>query len=253
MKVYLAGEAYGSKVFPQVRFNFNRLETFWSIYNKAQVEENISLYNDFLLDSGAFTFIMASRQGKDLKIDIDYFTDAYCDYINSFKVTKFFEMDVDAVYGYDKVLQLRKRIEQRTGRRPIIVFHKGRGWDEYTAHCRDYDYIALGIAGKDTAWGDWKTFYKFVEVARTYDVKVHGLGITGMKVLEKVPFYSVDSSSWTSGNRYKAFHLFDGRSIKSIPTRVLKDKFIHNHEGLALHNLSEWIKFGKYMENRCLI
>lgn len=116
-------------------------------------------------------------------------------------------MDVDSVMGYDKVKQLRRRIEQKTGKQPIPVFHKNRGKEEFIAHCKDYPYVALGIAGKDTSWADWKTFLAFVLKAKEYNTKIHGLGITGMSVLEKVPFYSVDSSSWLQGGKYRKYYL----------------------------------------------
>lgn len=123
MNLYLAGDTYGKHIFPKVDFRFNKLDTFWYIYKNAQAEKDITKYDDFLLDSGAFTFIMAKRKGQSIKVDIDYFTDAYCDYINNFHIDKFFEMDVDSVLGYEKVKQFRKRIEQRTGKQPIPVFH----------------------------------------------------------------------------------------------------------------------------------
>lgn len=251
MKIYIAGEAYGSRVFPAVDFKFNRLETFWRVFNKQQVEPNIGKYNDFLLDSGAFTFMMAKKNGKEIKIDLDYFTDAYIDYINAMKIEKFFEMDVDNVLGYKKVLQLRSRIESKTGRQSIPVFHMSRGKDEYIAHCKDYGYIAIGIAGKDVAWGNHEAFKAFVLKAQEYGTKVHGLGITGMKSLERVPFYSVDSSAWTAGNRYKGMCFFDGKRI--VNAKNLENKRIINHEGLALHNLNQWIRFAEYASNKIIL
>lgn len=249
MNLYLAGDTYGKHIFPKVDFRFNKLDTFWYIYKNAQAEKDITKYDDFLLDSGAFTFIMAKRKGQSINVDIDYFTDAYCDYINNFHIDKFFEMDVDSVLGYEKVKQLRKRIEQRTGKQPIPVFHKSRGKEEFMAHCRDYSYIALGIAGKDTSVTDWKTFLAFVMKAKEYDVKVHGLGITGMSVLKKVPFYSVDSSSWVNGSKFKSMFLFNGKELITI-RKELENKRISNQQELGLHNLREWIKLSNYLKNR---
>lgn len=251
MKIYLAGEAYGRKIFPKVNFNFNRLETFWNVFNNSHVEKDVSKYKDFLLDSGAFTFIMAAKKGAKMKVDIDYFTDAYIDYINANNLDRFFEMDVDSVLGYEKVKKLRAKIEARTGKQTIPVFHMNRGKEEFIAHCKDYSYIAIGIAGKDVAWGDSRAFSAFVLKAKEYGTKVHGLGITGMKSLESVPFYSVDSSAWTAGNRYKGMHIFDGKRI--IAAKNLEKKKIVDHEGLALHNLKQWIAFAEYANTQILI
>lgn len=91
MILYLAGDTYGKELFPRVNYKFNKLDTFWYIYNNSQAEKDISKYDNFILDSGAFTFIMAKRKGKDIKIDIDSFTDEYCDYVNAYNIDNFFE------------------------------------------------------------------------------------------------------------------------------------------------------------------
>jgi len=244
MIVYLAGEAYGEKVFRKAQWKFNRLDSFYYVRKNEAFQANIPKYNRYLLDSGAFTFIMGAH---DTKIDINSFTDEYIDFIKRHKIDLFFEMDVDAVYGYELVKKLRKRIEQGTGKPTIPVYHMNRGLDDFKAMCKDYDYIALGVAGKEFAWGDWKSFSPFVMEAIKHGTKMHGLGITGMNVLDKVPFYSVDSSSWTAGNRYKTIFRFDGQQVKTLK-EDLSNKRIHNHLGLAHHNFREWVKFAEWAE-----
>lgn len=249
MILYLAGEVYGRDIFPKVDYKFNRLETFWSIYNNAQIEKDISKYDNFILDSGAFTFINAKDKGKSIKLDIDSFTDEYCDYINTFNIDNFFEMDVDSIYGYDKVKQLRRRIEKKTGKQPIPVFHKNRGKEEFIAHCKDYPYVSLGgIVTKEAKWTP-EYMLAFVLKAQEYNTKIHGLGVTAMNVLKKVPFYSVDSSSWTTGNRFKGMYLFNGKELDKLNS-LLKNKRISDHRELALHNLQEWIKLSNYLKDR---
>lgn len=249
MKIYLAGDVYGEKVFSVNDFKFNRLDSFMYIKNDQRRKDWIKKYDDYLLDSGAFTFIMSKKK---VSIDIDYYTDEYIDFIKQYNIEKFFEMDVDSVYGYEKVKQLRSKIEAKTNRQSIPVFHCNRGFADWVSMCKDYKYISIGIAGKDVAWGDSNTFLKFVMSAKEHNTKVHGLGITGMKSLKQVPFYSVDSSSWTAGNRYKTIFQFDGREVKAINTD-LTNKRIHNHLKLATHNFLEWVKFSKANENKVTI
>lgn len=249
MIVYLAGEVYGEKVFEHNKYDFNRLDSFFYVRNNKSFQTNIIKYKRYILDSGAFTFIMSKNK---IKIDIDSFTDQYIEFINHHKIDLFFEMDVDSVYGYNKVKELRKRIESKTGKPTIPVFHMNRGLHDFIAVCKDYNYISLGIAGKDFAWGDGKSFLPFVLKAKELDCKTHGLGITGMDVLDKVPFHSVDSSSWTAGNRYKTIFHFDGKKVKSFKCDLTK-KRISNHLGLAMHNFNEWNKFSKSMENKIAI
>jgi hypothetical protein len=248
MKIYLAGEVYGEKVFEHFNYNFNRLDSFFYVKNSEVYQSLIPKYNRYILDSGAFTFIMSKTKKK---IDIDVFTDEYIEFILKNKIKLFFEMDVDKVYGYEKVKQLRNKIEAKTGMRSIPVFHMNRGLEDFIAMCKDYEYVSLGIAGKDVSWGDWKSFLPFVMKAKEHKCKVHGLGITGMNVLDKVPFYSVDSSSWTSGNRYKNIFRFDGKYVKTMKVD-LKNKRISNHLNLAKHNFEQWMKFSHSMENKML-
>lgn len=245
MNIYLAGDAYAKQVFSYFDYDFNRLDSFY--YINKETTKNIKRYKKYMLDSGAFTFIMSKKK---VRIDIDGFTDRYIEYIKNNDIDLFFEMDVDKIFGYEKVKQLRKKIESKTQKQSIPVFHTNRGLNDWIAMCKDYDYIALGIAGKDVSWGDWKAFYKFVMSAKEYNCKVHGLGITGMNSLEKVPFHSVDSSSWTAGNRYKTVFHFDGNSCKAQNHLNLNSKRIKNHLGLALHNFNQWKKFSEYMENQ---
>lgn len=249
MKVYLAGEAYGAEVFKNMDFKFKRLDSFMYVRDNKRYISFIPKYEEYLLDSGAFTFIMSKKKTK---IDIDSFTDEYIDFIKDNKIDNFFEMDVDKIFGYEKVKQLSRRIEAKTGKQSIPVFHMSRGLDDWNSMCKDYKYVSLGIAGKDVPWGDTQTFMRFVMNAKSYGTKVHGLGITGMKTLKKVPFYSVDSSSWTCGNRYKSIFFFDGKEVKSVKVD-LSNKRIKDHLKLAEHNFKQWVEFSNYMKNRTYV
>ena len=62
--------------------------------------------------------------------------------------------------------------------------------------------------------------------------KVHGLGITGKKVLQKYPFYSVDSTSWLVFQQY-------GTS-KAIPNKTLQKYHCKN---------SHWSRRNQYEIN----
>ena len=247
MIIYLAGEVFGEEIFQKVNFKFNRLDSFMYANKLSWQKKFIPFYKNYILDSGAFTFIMQAKKQKKVSVDIDSFTDQYIDFIVENKVQNFFEMDVDVVYGYDKVKQLRSRIEQKTGRKTIPVYHMSRGIEDFKAMTKEYDYIALGLGGKDFSFTDWKTFKAFNDYAKANKSRVHMLGVTGMTVLDKVDFYSVDSSSWTAGNRYGGFinQFKNGRMEQIQKPKGFK---IKDHKVLALHNLKEWIRFADYKE-----
>jgi hypothetical protein len=245
MNIYLAGNI-GRDIFKLVNYDFNKLDSFF--YVNKESTQDIKKYKRYMLDSGAFTFIMSKKK---VNVNIDEFTDRYIEYIKNNEIDLFFEMDVDKVFGYEKVKELRNKIESKTQKRSIPVFHMNRGKDDWVAMCKDYDYIALGIAGKDVSWVDWKAFYKFVMSAKEYGCKVHGLGITSMKSLERVPFYSVDSTTWVNSGRFGEHQWFNGEKITkrtavSIGMKVRDDK----KKELLTNNFLQWKKFSEYMETK---
>jgi hypothetical protein len=245
MKIYLAGNQ-GHDIFKLFDYNFNKLDSFF--YITKETTKNIKNYKRFMLDSGAFTFIMSKKK---VRVDIDEFTDRYIEYIKNNEIDLFFEMDVDNVFGYEKVKQLRNKIENKTQKQSIPVFHTNRGLNDWIAMCKDYNYIALGIAGKDVSWVDWKAFYKFVMNAKEYNCKVHGLGITAMKCLQRVPFYSVDSTTWVNAGRFGEYQWFDGEKILKRQARSLGMKVRDDKKNeLLINNLLQWKKFSEYMENK---
>jgi len=242
MIVYIAG-FYRAETFEAVNFNFNHLDSFLYIKKNPKIADYINRYKRFMLDSGAYTFIIS----KKANLDIDSYTDEYIDFISHYNIDLFFEMDVDIIFGYEKVKKLRDRIEQRVGKPTIPVFHMIRGINEFKAMCKDYSYIA--IAGKEFRHDGYKSAIPFINEARKHNCKVHGLGITGMDALRNIPFYSVDSTTWLNGNRFGAYFEFKNGIIKPVS---LPNKKIINRPKLTLYNLKTWIKFADYMEEKLI-
>ena len=251
MKVYLAATCSGvgsndrSKVLkenPPLFF----LETF---YNGARICKKVLDdvgQEHFLMDSGAFTFVH-SKKNITTK-ELDSFVDRQIDFINTFDVKNFFEMDVDQTLGYDTVIQLRKKIESKTSKQVIPVWHTNRGVQKFKDLCKEYRYIAIGgmVVGKNLTINQ---IFKLVTYAKECGVKVHGLGFTQFKYINQIPWYSVDSCSWSKNAIWggKAC-LFNGHTI--INRKVNKNGYKLNLSKLCAHNLNEWIKYQKYMYRR---
>ena len=129
MKLFLAGQApwKDEGLYEDVfsRSSIYILESFY--YADEWVEKHIPLFKDFLLDSGAFTFFSA----KPKNVNWEEYVDRYADFINRNKVSHFFELDIDKLIGYDNVLKLRKRLETKTGKQCIPVWHKFRGKENF--------------------------------------------------------------------------------------------------------------------------
>lgn len=215
------------------------LESFY--YADADTERLLPYFGDFMLDSGAFTFM----QGKGGKIEWDDYIERYADFINRNKIEKFFELDIDSVVGYEKVKEYRKKLESLTSKQCIPVWHKNRGAKEYENHCKQYSYVGIGgYVVKELKPEHFKAFPTMIEIAHKNNAKVHCLGFTNLEALKRYHFDSVDSTAWTTGNRFGYLYFFDGKTmIKRDPPNGHK---IGDSRGAALHNYAEWIKFQKY-------
>lgn len=175
-----------------VKMKYN-LMSFFYIRNKTELANFIKENSEeILIDSGAHSF----QKGK--KVDWEKYTYEYADFIRKFddnKVIGYFEMDVDNIIGYEKVLELRKILE-RVSNKIIPVWHKNRGIEEFKKMCHDYSGKIIAITGFKNEDIKDEQYLMFLKYAKKHNCKVHCLGMTRKKILNAVPFDYVDSSSW---------------------------------------------------------
>lgn len=239
MKVYLAGASsiYKENIDLLQDKTINILESFISI--NSDVVKLIDGRN-FMLDSGAFTFMR-----KTPKVNWEEYADKYADFIIENDVNYFFEIDIDSIIGYENVLLLRKRIEKSTRRQCIPVWHKNRGVNEFKKMCDEYNYIAIGgIVTKEIKSNDYPLLIPLIRYAHLKKCKIHGLGFTSTRLLEKYHFDSVDSTNWLYG-RYGHYYIKEG-GYMHLYRRPKGKRCVQ--EKLQRHNLEEWIAFQKYAE-----
>lgn len=217
------------------------LESFY--YTDADTERLLPYFGDFLLDSGAFTFMQNNKS----HVDWNEYIKRYAEFIVKNNIEKYFELDIDSVVGYKEVLQYRKRLEKLTGRPCIPVWHKTRGMQEFNKMCEEYNYVAIGgIVAKEIKQEHYKVFPAMIKKAHTFGSKIHGLGFTNLSWLPRCHFDSVDSTAWTTGNRFGFVYKFDGKTMQKIDAP--KGKRLADSRKIALINYTEWIKFQKYAE-----
>lgn len=246
MKVFLAGQApwkeEGLYEDAMKGDGIYVLESFY--YADEWVEKHIPLFKDFLLDSGAFTFFSGKQAAN---INWEEYVDRYAAFINKNKVKHFFELDIDKLIGYDKVLELRKRLESKTGLQCIPVWHKFRGKENFLQMCDEYKYVSIGgIVSGEITKEEYPMFTWFINEAHKRGCKIHGLGFTNLEGMTKYHFDSVDSTAWTTGNRFGSIYRFNGKTMEKYgkkPGQRLADS-----RKVALNNFCEWIKFQKYAD-----
>lgn len=238
MKVYLAGTSCRHPSILDVSESENILESF---YNIQDWQIPFITTKNFLLDSGAFTFM----NGKSCA-DFDGYLREYIHFINKNQVKMFFELDVDSVKGIDWVEKARHTLETETGKKCIPVWHVSRGGAYFKDLCKEYDYVAVGgIVTGEIPREKYDVFYSLIKIAHQNNCKIHGLGLTNMKALKLYHFDSVDSTNWLAGGRYGQLHFFKNGRIEIFRKQGKRAK---DYKQIDDHNFKEWCKFQKYAD-----
>lgn len=173
------------------------LESYHYVGAQKYVDEMRAAGAKVFLDSGAF-----SAFSLGVEIDIN----AYCDYI--IRNRDILRVEDGAVMAsvLDGIGDPQKTWEnqvymERYGAAPLPCFHFGED-DRYLEHyVKHYPYITIGGMVRKKVddvikWLDyiWPKF--MLDGSGRPRLKVHAFGITTERIMERYPWYSVDSSSW---------------------------------------------------------
>lgn len=247
MKVFLSGfDTNIGNALQVVKANNTRipfaLASFYYIQKGAydNFKTTLEHCDEMLIDSGAHSF----QKGK--KVPWEEYTDKYAQFIKEHdcdKILGYFEMDVDNQIGYDRVLQLRKKLLAVTDK-IIPVWHKNRGIDEFKKMCHETKGNIVAVTGFRNEDIIDKQYGAFVKYAWSCGKKIHCLGMTRTKVLDKIPFDYVDSSSWKQKAVYGGMLQWDSKRRKlvdiDVPKRTLKTN------DMFYKNLEAYIEFVKH-------
>lgn len=222
----------------------NILESYYYIRKEPNFIRLAKEFGNFLLDSGAFTFMNGTHDGT---IDWDAYTEEYAQFVKAHDINLYLEMDIDSLVGLDEVERFRRKLESITGRKPIPVWHKNRGKDYFINMCEEYPYVAIGgIVTKEIPRDEYeKAFPWFINEAHKRGCKIHGLGYTSVPNLKKYHFDSIDSTAWLSGNRGGFLYRFNPRNGTMGKIEDSKGRRLSARKG-AVHNFLEWVKFSNY-------
>jgi len=152
-------------------------------------------------DSGAFS---AASQGVPVGVD------EYASWLHRWKHHFCVYSNLDVIRNPEASAR-NQRILEKEGLEPIPVFHTGSDFIHLDRLAEDYAYIALGgmVGQSRSACLKWAaTCMKRTEHQGT---KFHGFGMTSKDVIEALPWFSVDSSSWVAGAKFGRMMIYDGR------------------------------------------
>ena len=107
MTVYLAGTEGQDEIFTHSVKPWREIAMLQSYYY-LRTKKAVHIPDRFLLDSGAFTFIVGD---KSKQVNWDEYVDQYAAFVKKHNVRRYFELDIDVIVGYDRVKQLRARLE----------------------------------------------------------------------------------------------------------------------------------------------
>lgn len=218
MRIYFAAMESSDTLFP---FVDNGLFSYYYLRDDNKKGNSINLARktnpdmNIFIDSGAHSFFSATEGGvfaassqlrkTDNKAkNVDVYMENYVRWVkdNWDCFNWYVELDIGELVGQKKVNEWYKMLQkEKVSSKCIRVFHpRVMTIDDYKdiLNC-DSKFIALeGVrAGtKPLPYG------KLVRMAYEKEVKVHGFAMTKQLYLEKIPFYSVDSTSWQAGYRY---------------------------------------------------
>lgn len=253
MKLYIAGlytsnfdmrgRLFARLTEPEKAFRLgirHYLESYHYVGRQAYVDRMRLDGVKVFLDSGAFS---AFTKGVDVDLP------AYCEYI---KRNRDIIEEVDGSLcasvldgiGDPLLTWQNQQAMERLGVRPLPCFHYGEDERYLEWYISKYSYITLGgmvpidkrilINWLDRLWDRYLT-----DGAGRPRLRVHGFGLTTYNLMERYPWYSVDSSSWVQQAANGNVVLTDYRRGSVIYLPVSDTSPTRREEGRHLTTMSE--------------
>tara|TARA_R110001632_G_scaffold229939_3_gene366848 strand:- start:562 stop:1371 length:810 start_codon:yes stop_codon:yes gene_type:complete len=253
MKLYFAlSSGEDNKQILNVSKDANILASYFYFNKSTRLEQlkklNVFNTDNFILDSGAFSAYTLNKV-----IDIQ----EYIDFIKNNEIKQYANLDD---IGNPKQTAKNYEIMLKAGLKPKPVFHTGESL-EYLEPLLNTDYIALGGMVKATNLEEWlDKVFNFI-YKRNPKIKIHGFGMTNLKLVQKYPWFSVDSTSWLAPVAFGRFKRWNDKreNFKTFTTdEILKNEgmFYDNKMPADFRNflireqVKEYLKFEKHVNKR---
>lgn len=207
-------------------------------------KEELPLLKDYdntnlLIDSGGFRYQNIN------KFQVDKLNDYVLGYRKFVKkntqdprIKGFFDLDFQWL-DYKQIEMLRGKLFDVSDK-IIPVWHKIWGVTTFMEMCKKYDYVAIPCVRNAEIQG--KNYGSFVKYAHKNGTKIHGLGQTSPKILDKVPFDTTDSSSWFYSIMY-AWYV-------NSPTKIKSEWVSNNRRKMARGNFLQYLKLCEHYHKK---
>lgn len=226
LKIYLAARIYNNRFDTDINNPHqavaatepfpNNLESFHYIKSGKWDDDMRRFGHSIFLDSGAFSAFTLGA-----KIDLDEYADFMRERTDLIHVAS----NVDEI-GAGKELESynnQKYLESLATGVKISPVHHARDDDSWLVKYLDegYDWIFLGGMVNETTgflydWLDhvWDKYLALPD--GTARVKIHGFGLTTFELMDRYPWYSVDSTSWLQMSAFGNILFRVGNSVKTL-------------------------------------
>jgi hypothetical protein len=171
------------------------------------------------LDSGAFSMAGKARKKSHLSEKKFYKTkewwayiDAYAKFIIKYKDSFDHYANVDTSRFPKITWDVQKYLEEKWGLNPLPVIHHGEPMKWFEKYLEaGYKYICIGGVAKTKGYSQTRRFniwgdqiFKRVCPSPDYKptIKLHGFAITSIPLMQRYPWYSVDSVTWKKMSYY---------------------------------------------------
>lgn len=260
MQVYLA--AFETQ-FKNYKIDLPKTANLFCTYYYRKLTEHALLFlkeskhqGIITIDSGAHSFFelmgisVTSKEGstgKALPNPYEYF-EAYLAWVKEWydHFSYFVELDLQELVGQKVILEWRERMKKEgVYGKCITVWHSYNSMDDFISQLADSHskYVAIEGIRKGQPILDYN---RYIKEAYERGIKIHGFALTRTELLKQCPFYSVDSSSWTSSIRYGKIHVWD-EAQKKVKIVDSKEKaFFKYNVPTQLHSRNRAADDNKY-------
>ena len=172
------------------------------------------------IDSGAYTY---QSDPKYLEYTKEDWEKQIVQYLNWAKRNKdcifaIANLDLENLLGVEVVREWNEKYFEpfmlETGIPVCFIWHPICGDDGWERYCARYPYVGLSWVSDDGTDLDLAYGINKLKVAEKYNSLVHGMGMTRTALLPKLPFYTVDSTTWKSGFRYGQLAVWNGKRVQ---------------------------------------
>lgn len=179
-----------------------RLHSFYYTEFTSKMIKTKEKKVELFLDSGAFS---AWSQKKEIDIQ------AYISFIKEHKSLISVYANLDDITSAEKTWE-NQMIMERAGLKPLPVFHYGEDDSHLLRYLKTHEYISLGgmVPISTPVLVQWldRIFSKYLTDSNGIPVcKVHGFGLTSLRLMLRYPWFSVDSTSWVVTGRMGAIYI----------------------------------------------